>query len=197
MQEFLNKELIENLEYNINLDNILHIKNTNDDIYIICSKNSKSNYELMLSKIEDKLKENGLLIKNFYFISETFYNRDEDDIAHKKVRLLLQHIIGLKTDGDKFTDFELKKYDDVYFYDNDDNSINLSNNVNNLLMFIYSNSDNNIKNLIRDRLKSLDLFLFINKVSGNRVNKFIKSKVKIELNNLIKTFESFKSFKTF
>ena len=39
----------------INLENILHLKNTDDDIYVICSKNTKRNYELMISKIEDKL----------------------------------------------------------------------------------------------------------------------------------------------
>ena len=55
LQEFMNKELIENLDYDINLENILHLKNTDDDIYVICSKNTKRNYELMISKIEDKL----------------------------------------------------------------------------------------------------------------------------------------------
>lgn len=195
MQEFLNKELIENLEYKINLDNIMHLKNTDDHIYIICSKNSKDRYEMMLSKIEDKLKENGLLIKNFYFISETFYNKDMDDIAHKKVRLLLQHIIGLKTDGDKFTDEEITQYDNVYFYDDDDNSINLANDVNKLLMFLYSNSEENIKKTIREKLNSSEIILFVNKATGNKVNKFTKSKVLIQLSNLIKTFESFKNFK--
>lgn len=195
MQEFLNKELIENLEYNINLDNIMHLKNTDDDIYIICSKNAKDRYELMLSKIEDKLKENGLLIKNFYFISETFYNRDKDDITHKKVRLLLQHIIGLKTDGDKFTDKQITQYDNVYFYDDDDNAINLANDSNKLLIFLYSNSEENIKKTIRERLNSSEIILFVNKVTGNRVNKFVKNKVLIKLSNLIKTFESFKNFK--
>ena len=42
MQEFLNKELIENLDYNINISNISHLKNTDDHIYIICSKNAKN-----------------------------------------------------------------------------------------------------------------------------------------------------------
>lgn len=195
MQEFLNKELIENLEYKINLDNIMHLKNTDDHIYIICSKNSKDRYEMMLSKIEDKLKENGLIIKNFYFISETFYNKDMDDIAHKKVRLLLQHIVGLKTDGNKFTDEEITQYDNVYFYDNDDNSINLANGANKLLMFLYSNSEENIKKTIREKLNSSEIILFVNKVTGNKVNKFTKSKVLIQLSNLIKTFESFKNFK--
>ena len=69
MQEFMNKELIENLDYDINLDNVLHLKNSDDDIYVICSKNTQRNHELMISKMEDKLNDNGLKIKKFYYIS--------------------------------------------------------------------------------------------------------------------------------
>jgi len=119
MQEFLNKEVIENIDYDINLQNIIHLKNTNDDIYFICSKNNKINYETIIKKIEDKLKENGLIIKNYYFISETFFNRNEDDIAYKKVKLLIQHLIGFKTNVDKFIDEPIDKYDEVRFYDDD------------------------------------------------------------------------------
>lgn len=84
MQEFMNKEIIENNDFTIHLENIRHLKNTSGDIYIICSKNTKNNYELIISKLEDKLKEIGLVVKNYYYISETFYNRDEDDINNKK-----------------------------------------------------------------------------------------------------------------
>lgn len=192
MQEFMNKELIENLEYTLNLDNILHLKNTDDDIYFICSRNNKKNYELMISKIEDKLKENGLIIKNYYFISETFYNRNEDQISHKKIRLLLQHLVGLKTDGDKFTDEEIERYDEVYFYDDEECAIKLAIDSNKLLTFLLSNTDPNLKDRIKSELKEEERLLFVNYVTGNRVNRFITTKVKIEFSNLIKAFESFK-----
>lgn len=190
MQEFMNKELIENLEYTLNLDNILHLKNTDDDIYFICSRNNKKNYELMISKIEDKLKENGLIIKNYYFISETFYNRNEDQISHKKIRLLLQHLIGLKTDGDKFTDEEIDVYDEVCFYDDEIGSINLAIDCNALMQLLISNSESGVKLKIKDTLKS-NKILYVNMVTPNKVNRFKTTKVNIEWSSLIKSFEKF------
>jgi hypothetical protein len=192
MQEFMNKELMENLEYTLNLDNILHLKNTDDDIYFICSKNNKKNYEVMISKIEEKLKENGLKIKKYYFISETFYNRNSDDISYKKVRLLLQHIIGLKTEGDKFTEEELEKYTELYFYDDEEHAIKLAIDSNKLLTVLLSNTDSNLKDRIKSELKQEERLLFVNYVTGNRVNRFVTTTVKIEFSNLIKAFESFK-----
>ena len=110
MQEFLNKDIIDNIDFKINLDNISHLKNKTDDIYIICSKQNKKNYETVLNKLEEKLKEEGLKIKNFYYISETFYNQNDDDIRYNKIKLLLQHLVGYRTHINKFTDEEITKY---------------------------------------------------------------------------------------
>ena len=192
MQEFMNKELIENLDYDINYENLQHLKNTDDDIYIICSKNTKKNHELMISKIEDKLKENGLFIKKYYHISETFYNRNDDDVSHKKVRLLLQHLVGYKTESDKFIDDKIEKYQEVYYYDDESNSINLSINCNKLLMLILSNTESKLKDLIKQDIKQLEPVLIVNKITGNKVNKYVTTKVVIQFSNLIKVFESFK-----
>lgn len=192
MQEFMNKDLIENLDYDINFDNISHLKNTDDDIYIICSKNNKRNYELMISKIEDKLKDNGLSIKRYYYISETFYNRNEDDISHKKVRLLLQHLIGYKTESDKFSDQKIEKYSEVLFYDDDLNSIKMATDCNKLLMYLISNTESSVKEIIKQDIKENGPLLIVNQITNNKVNRFISKDVLIEFSNLIKVFESFK-----
>ena len=192
MQEFMNKELIKNIDYKINLNNIQHIKNTDDHIYIICSKNTKKNYEIMIKKIEDSLKDNGLKIENYYFISETFYNRDEDKIIYDKVKLLLQHLVGLKTDGNKFTNEKVRKYSEIYYYDDDISSINLSINSNSIMQVLISNSDKDIKFKIKEILKSKDNIINVNLVTPNKFNRFKSTKVNIEWSNLIKAFERFK-----
>lgn len=192
MQEFMNKELIKNIDYKINLNNIQHIKNTDDHIYIICSKNTKKNYEIMIKKIEDSLKDNGLKIENYYFISETFYNRDEDKIIYDKVKLLLQHLVGLKTDGNKFTNEKVWKYSEIYYYDDDISSINLSINSNSIMQVLISNSDKDIKFKIKEILKSKDNIINVNLVTPNKFNRFKSTKVNIEWSNLIKAFERFK-----
>lgn len=190
MQEYMNPDVIESLDYDINIDNLQHLKNNTDDIYVICSKNTKNNYEKIIKKIEDKLEKIGLFVKNYYFISDTFYNRDLDEVAHKKVRLLLQHLIGIKTDGDRFTEEELQKYDEVAFYEDDENTISLAIDCNKLLQLIIDNSESSIKSKVKELLKS-ETTLYVNYVSPNKVKRFTTTEVKIEYSNVIKTFERF------
>lgn len=190
MQEYMNPDVIESLDYDINIDNLQHLKNNTDDIYVICSKNTKNNYEKIIKKIEDKLEKIGLFVKKYYFISDTFYNRDLDEVAHKKVRLLLQHLIGIKTDGDRFTEEELQKYDEVAFYEDDENTISLAIDCNKLLQLIIDNSESSIKSKVKELLKS-ETTLYVNYVSPNKVKRFTTTEVKIEYSNVIKTFERF------
>jgi hypothetical protein len=190
MQEYMNPDVIETLDYEINIENISHLKNKTEDIYFICSKNTKTNYEKIIKKIEEKLEKIGLVVKKYYFISDTFYNRDLDEVAHKKVRLLLQHLIGLKTEGDKFIEEDLQKYDEIEFYEDDENTISLSIDCNNLLQLIIDNSDSVIKSKIKELLKS-ETILYVNYVSPNKVKRFSKTKIVIEYHNVIKTFERF------
>ena len=191
MQEFMNRDIIENGDFTIHLENIRHLKNSQDDIYVICSKNSKRSYESLIEKLEEKLEDFGLKIKNFYFISETFYNRDRDDIVHKKVRLVLQHIIGLKTADTKFTEEEITKYDEVSLYDDDINTIKLAKGINDVLQFLVKNSDDEVKEKVKEILKMDECELIINQVTFNKVNPFIVTKVELNLHKIVRTFENF------
>lgn len=191
MQEFMNKDIIESGDFTIHLENIRHLNNTQDDIYVICSKNSKRSYESLIEKLEEKLLDFGLKIKNFYFISETFYNRDRDDIVHKKVRLVLQHIIGLKTADTKFTEEEITKYDQVSLYDDDTNTIKLAKGINDVLQFLVKNSDDEVKDKVKEVLKMEECELIINQVTFNKVNTFITTKVELNLHKIVRTFENF------
>lgn len=191
MQEFTNKEIIENLDYQIIVEHFQHLKNKVDDIYVICSKMSKNSYEPIVSKLEKELEDIGLKIKKFYFLSETFYNRKEDDIAHKKVRLLLQHLMGLKTDGDKFTDEEVSKYDLIYYYDDEPKVISLAQNSNSLFSILLDNSEQFIKDIIKNIVKSKDNSIIVRTVTHNKINLFNDKEVLIEFSHIKKTFESF------
>ena len=96
----------------------------------------------------------------------------------------------MKTDGDKFVDDELQSYDDIYFYDDDQNTISLGIKCNNLLQLIIDNSDSDIKSEIIDLLKSENKNIYFNFVSTNKVKRFSTTKVVIKY-NMIKTFENF------
>lgn len=191
MQEFMNSEVIKDIDYEINLDLFNSIKNTPDHIYFICSKNNKRNYELIIKKIEEKLHELGLEVKHYYFISETFYNRNLDDITFKKVKLLIQHTVGFKTEGDKFIDEEIENYDEVHYYDDDLESTTLATTSNDFLKVLLDNTDDSLKKQIQDSLKEVDNYIFINYVSPNKVNRVQIKKVLLQVSNVIKTFEGF------
>lgn len=191
LQEFMNPSIIDDLDFVVNIDNIQHLKNTNDDIYVICSKNVEKNYKKSIDKLTDEMSKLGLNIKKFYYLSETFYNRDKDEIVHKKVKLLLQHLIGIKTDKDKFIDETLLQYDRIYFYDTDLNSISLANDSIKMFEYILSNSDDLIKSKIKDIMNISDKVIIVNKVNNNKVNPFQTKENVIEWSNIKKTFESF------
>jgi hypothetical protein len=191
MQEFMNPSIIDNLDFDIMSEHFRHLKNTNDDIYIICSKNTEKNYKGVVDKLKEKMADTGLVIKDFYYLSETFYNRDKDNISHTKVKLLLQHLVGYRTDNDKFVEDEITQYDRVYFYDDESGVISLANDCGKLFDFLISNTEDIIKSTIKDVVREDDKIVIVNKVTNNKVNPFITKEVQVEWSNIKKTFESF------
>lgn len=192
MQEFLNPEITEDIEYDIDLSIFTPIINTNDDIYIICSKNTKNNFKNQILKFEDKLSELGLRVEKYYYLSETFYNRNDDNIAYLKSKLLLQHLIGLKSNNDEITSEEIKSYEQITFYDDNINSIKTSKGINKLLEKLIVNTEDGIKLLIKNRIKENDILLIIKEFTHNKANKFKEYNIQLEYSNIIKNFESYK-----
>ena len=180
MQEFLNPDVIENIKFDVDISLFRPIINTNDDIYIICSKNKKSNFEKQISKLEEKLEEIGLKVKKYYYISETFYNKDEDRIAYLKSKLLIQHLLGLKTDGDIFTNEEIDNYNQITFYDDDLKSIQMSRYINIVLEKLLIKTDNNIKIIVKDKIKNDDNFLLIKEYTHNKSFRFKEYNTQLE-----------------
>lgn len=191
MQEFMNPEIIEKGDYQIHIENIRHLKNTQDDIFIICSKNSKKAYEPIIEKLEDKIKELGLSIKKYFFISETFYNKDKAEIVNAKTKLLLQFLIGLKVEDNKFINEEVERYDGVTLYEDDANTVKMLMNANDTLHFLVNNTEEELKEQIRTTIKDKECEIITKQVTFNKANIFIDSKVELQWRNIVRKFESF------
>jgi hypothetical protein len=192
MQEFLNKDLVENVPFELKLDLFSNIINTNDDIFIICSKNTKENFEKQIQKFESNLKEMGLMVKKYYFISETFYNRDLDDISYVKSKIILQHLLGLKTEVDKLTNDKIDEYNSITLYDDDLKSITMSKNINSILEKMLIKTDNNVKLSVKETLKNNEKILIIKEYTHNKSNRFNEYQIGLEFSNVIKSYENFK-----
>lgn len=193
MQEFLNKDIIDNTKYEIKIDFLKNLlKNKLDDNYIICSKLAKSSYNNVIQKIEEKLKEEGILIKKFIFINETFYNKNSDTNYYKKVEVLLRLLTGYKIEDKKFIDKQNKQYGIVKFYDNDLSVLNIFNDVNTYLRNILNNTDNNgLKEVIKEDIDLIKPLLEINQLTVNNYNQIISKSIYLNYSNIFKTFESF------
>jgi len=192
MQEFLNPEIIENINFELDITIFNNIINTNDDIYIICSKNTKSRYQKQIDKLESQLEKIGLVIKNYYYISNNFSNQNADQKAHTKSKIILQHLLGLKIDSDKFTDEIITDYSQITFYDDDLTTIQTLRNLNSVLEKFLLLTDNTIKLSVKEKIKKDDNFLIIKEYTHNKSKKFNEYNVQLELNNVIKSFENWK-----
>jgi hypothetical protein len=108
------------------------------------------------------------------------------------MRLLLQHLVGYKTDGNKFIDEEITRYDQVSFYDNNYDTLKISDNMNELLDIVLSNTDKGLRDVVKEDINDYRPILFVNKINDNNYNKTETKKIILSLSTLIKTFESFK-----
>lgn len=191
LQEFINKDIINNLNFDLNI-NLLKKAKKNEDTYIICSKQTKNTHEVVINKIKEKMKLEDLELKNFYFINETFYNQKDDEINHKKLRLFLQHLVGYKTDNDRFIDKEITRYDIIEYYDNNYDTIKITSEINLFLDLIYKNTEDGIKSVIKEDIMHYKPQFIVNQITENQLNKIITKKIDLNISNIIKTFEGFK-----
>jgi hypothetical protein len=191
LQEFLNKDFINNLDFNLRLENIIHVKNKVEDIYIICSKQTERLYGDLIVKLEEKLREEGILIKKFYNITDKPMDWESDSVKYKKSRLLLQHLIGYKTDGDKFIDTELKKYTKINFYDVEWDTLSICKEINVLLNFLVDNTKSGLKDIIKEDVKEFNPQLTVNRVSDNAINRIESQSAILEIGKIVKKFENF------
>jgi hypothetical protein len=121
-------------------------------------------------------------------------NQNDDDIKFKKMRLLLQHLVGYKTEGDKFKDDEITRYDQIHFYDNYSETLKITKEMNNLLEFILSRTDDGLRSVIKEDVNDFKPNLWVHKENENKLNKRSSDKVILNISKIVKTFENFNPY---
>ena len=191
MQEFFNKEIIENVDFTINFEAISDLKNKNEDIYLICSTNTERNYKKMMEKLIEKLTEDGISIKKYYYLNESFYNSNSDNIIFKKALICLKHLVGYEIKNEAFIDNEVNKYSKLNFYDDDFDTLKMVDELSSFLNVVLSKTDSGIKEVIKEDILDDRAMFIAKKITSNKYNKFNTSEVKLSLNPTVKKFNNF------
>ncbi len=145
----------------------------------------------IINEIVETLRTNGMIVKNFYYLNENFLNQNTDEVNYKKMRLLLQHSIGYRSDMNKFIDDEITKYDQINFYDKSIPFKTVSITVDQIFKSMMKNTAKGLMDVIKDDLKTHTPIIQINKIEDNQFNPIRTTKIELSLKHLITKFESF------
>jgi len=69
--------------------------------------------------------------------------------------------------------------------------LNLAKSINDVLRFILSNTESDIKSSVESLVKENEIILDIKGVTYNKVNMFTTSEVKLSIDRIMKTYERF------
>lgn len=194
LQEFMNPEVIDNLDFEVNKDFLHEFTNKVVDLYVICSKQVRERYTKIIETLKEKLLAMGMKVKTFYFISDNFMNQNDDEIKFKKIRLLLQHLVGYKTEGNNFVDEEITKFDEIHFYDVNSQTLKLTDEINNTLEFLMSRTKDGLREVIKEDIEDFKPTLWCHKINTNQRNKIESKKVVLNISKIVKTFENFNPY---
>lgn len=193
LREFIDEDIINSKEFKLNYNTIQDLKNTTDDIYIICSKETAKSYKNVLERIVERLKEEGIVIKSYYHVTETFYNQNSDDIKYNKLKIFVQHLTGYKMENGIFQNEEIVKYNKIKYYGNDLCTEQYPSYVNKVLREAYNKSENSMKTVIKEDV-NYDKPMFTSiRVTDNKYNRTITNDIPITLSSYIKTFDIYKN----
>lgn len=186
MQEFLNKDIIQNMSFQLNLDIVKNLKNKEEDIYIICSKQTRRAYTNVLEKVKESLKEEGISIKGIYFVSETFYSQKRDEVKWDKLIIFAEHLTGYKVESKRFVNKEVDSYTELFYYDNATDTNKYSDYINEIIRHLIKNTESGLKEVIIENLTEESKSFTSNRVYDNKLNQIDSSKKYIMLSKFNK-----------
>jgi hypothetical protein len=202
--EFFDDDILNKKEVILLLDNIKHLIGKNIEIGVLTARSDRKKHANLLNKLRLKLKEYGLEIDKIYFVSEAIRMIGYDDgVTYDKNKILLEHLIGLKVEDNKFVPIKKEAYNKVYFYDDVKSNILNLNNLQDYFDYLVRNSETEVVEFVNNRLENNTLLLINNLISNNNVNPFdtktiklkspVKFPIRVQDNKLTVKFENFKN----
>ena len=181
--------------------NIMHLIGRDDiKIIILTGRNNRQKHEKVLNLLRLKLQEMGLEIFKIYFIGDEMKIENDEEISYRKAVVLLEHMVGIKTEDNTFVPLKQDFSNSIYFYDDEIQNINSANNIQSIFDKIYRNTTNeDVKKIIIDRIKNMNLTLCTNLVGTNEINRFTKKMINLILPEIFtaKVQENLRNIKSF
>lgn len=186
-EEIINRQLGK-VEYL--LDNLNHLKNDHAaEIGFLTARTNKKAHGGLLKELKDriyrKLRKN---ISKIFFVNDLEDDVNNDLTASRKAKIILEHLIGYKIRRNQFIKMDQSKYDDIHFYDDNENNIEAAKNIQIIFERCLRNSDPIIKNEIIDRVKNNDLNYTCYLITNNEIEPFSKKEKRLLLPNMVELF---------
>jgi hypothetical protein len=180
-REYTDPDIIQDLKVTHDLSPIEHLKNLNDDIYFISTKGTENRYGKYYTELIDKLKEEGIMVNQVYYLNQSYFSQSKDRNIKKICYVILSNLLDREIQNDKLGEGLDRDYSELYYYDTNYVTVNkLNSQINSFLKRLNG----------EDKIKCK---LFLNLVGSNQLKPFTSTEV--NLNKYIQTFEGFISKK--
>lgn len=177
--EFYDKKYINNAKTKFLLKNINHLKETEDIICILTGRAYRDRHADILNSLRIMLLDIGIDIYKIYFVSDYFNIKHTEEISLRKSHILLEHMVGIKIEENKFVSKKQDWYNEIYFYDDEKMNIDYANDIQILFDRIMKKTDDELFLNIVKRIKKYNLVLYTNLVTNNELNRFETIKIKL------------------
>lgn len=178
-REFSDSKLIESQAKNvtINIKYIEHLKDCTSPINLLTARGNLQAHKMLLDKLNVELSKLNLSINKECFVNDISVQNITGSSAKRKAYFILQNMIGYELEIDKFVPIKCDKFNESYFYDDEDKNIEECLNMNLLFQTMLNNTLPALRKLIIEDIKVRCPKLFVNLATTNEANLFITKEV--------------------
>lgn len=180
--------------------NIIDLNNKKIDIGILSGRHNQEGEAEYINLLRVRLNELNLDINKIYYLGNRYNYGVTDTLSFTKTRILLEHLVGIKIEKDRFNPLKQDWYKRVYFYDDEIQNIFAANRIQFMFDELIRNTEDEVFNMIMERINDeTPLVLVTNLITNNVINKFksteiilresTKFPIQLESNNIKKFSE--------
>lgn len=180
--EYIDDRIFNKAKITYLIHNIRHLVDITDKIIVLTGRYDRKAFSHILNNLRLQLTDLGIEIWKMHFVGEHTYNISSDKISSEKVKVLLEYLIGLKIEDDKFVPLRQDQFDTLHFYDDDFKNIDYAEDIQKYFEQVLKNTkDEEVYRFVMKRLEKTKLTLELNLITSNDLNKFKSTTVFLEV----------------